>query len=139
MKTKIKMYRLVAMKDKNPIAKSLYDTILGEIELKESRGEIQTDESITKIILKMIESCELMAKHGNVNATVEVELCKSLLPPMMTKADIRAIIEADFEFVAKVINAENRMKLMGELKQLLAKSGKQYNGKDASEVLLNEF
>ena len=133
------MHRLVAMKDKNQIAKSLYDTILGEIELKESRGEVLTDDSITKIILKMIESCELMAKHGNLNAAVEVELCKSLLPPMMSKADIIAVIKSDFEFMTKVINAENRMKLMGELKAMLAKLGRQYNGKDASEVLLKEF
>jgi hypothetical protein len=135
MKNKIKMHRLIAMKDKNQLAKSLYDTLLGEIQLKESRGEMQTDDSITKIVFKMIESCELMAKHGNSNALVEVELCKALLPPMMSKADIIAVINADSEFVAKVINAENRMKLMGELKAMLAKSGKQYNGKDASEAL----
>jgi len=139
MKNKIKTGRMLAMKNKDNIAKSLYDTILGEIELKESRGQIQSDDSITKIVLKMIESCELMAKHGNTNAAIEVDLCKALLPQMMSKQDILEIINADSEFVSKIINTANRMKLMGELKVLLAKSGKQYNGKDASEVLLKEF
>ena len=135
MKTKITQKRIRAMKEKDAVAKGLYDTILGEIQLRESRGETLNDDAIIKIVLKMTDSCEMMLKNGNASAGREVALCHELLPEMLTKLEMYDILHQNAEFMEEVSHIDNRMKLMPKVKALFETTGKTFDGKLASEVL----
>ena len=123
------------MREKDTLAKLLYDTILGEVQLRESRGETLNDDAIIKIVLKMKESCQMMVDNGDTTASNEVKLCEALLPAMMSKDDIIALLQSDMVLMTKISKSDNRMRLMKDVKSLLDDCGKKYNGRDASDAL----
>jgi uncharacterized protein YqeY len=135
MINKLKEKRIRAMKDRDIVAKGLYDTILGEVQLRESKGEKLNDDKIIKVILKMKESCKLMMSAGDSCASYEIELCDSLLPEMLTHEDIRSIIIENTELMKDILDSPNCMKLMPRVKDVLKETEKVFNGKDVSEVL----
>ena len=100
----IKKANVQAMKDKDMVARSIYSVILNKIMLegikKREKGEEIVDADVSNILQKTIkeleEEKENYTKVGN-NEEVEkilaqIEIAKKYLPKMLSKDEIREII-----------------------------------------------
>lgn len=93
MINKIKKLRMQAMKSRNQLAKDLWTTLLGEIQLASSKKDL-TDDQVLKIVQKFRASCnENFVAHGIESAGEEVKLLDSILPVMMSRDDLKSAIE----------------------------------------------
>lgn len=102
----IKSANIEALKNKDTISRSIYSVVLNKIKLEEikkrEKGEPLVDADVVQILQKTIKELdEEKENYEKVNNTVEVEniktqisILKSYLPQMMSKDEIRAIINS---------------------------------------------
>lgn len=111
-----------SMKNKDVIKRDLIRVLIGEMNRV---GKDVDDDSVIKIIRKMIENATLM---NNQN---EVDILSEYLPKMMGKNEIENIIRDIIN-----TNGYNNTKQMGLIiKELKEKYGSLIDGKTASDII----
>jgi hypothetical protein len=121
----------------NELTKSLYGTIIGDIQLITSRDNTAiTDEVCTKVIKKMIKSCKVMVEHGDTKASQELSLCESLLPKELSEAEIIGIMYAHDEMHDEwFINCDNPIRNTGKIVKWFNESGIVVSGGSVSNAI----
>jgi len=136
MKQKIKDDLLNARKSKDDLRKSLLGVLLGEIQLDESRsGKEMDDSGVVKHIKKLKKSCDEMYDRGDEKAFQESKILDAYLPTEMSALEIVSAIRSENGLIEELVNAPNRMRLMGKVKAVLDKDGRPYDGKMVSVVI----
>ena len=102
----IKKLNLLAMKEKNTVARAIYSVLISKMDLikvnKREKGEELLEEDCISVIQKALKELEdekeNYAKVNNearVEATSkQIEYAKALLPKMLTEQEIKDIIDS---------------------------------------------
>lgn len=124
MYTNLKKARIQAMKDKDEVAKSLYSTMLGEIDkiAKDTRVDV-TDAIVEKVAKKFASNLEsnikIYKEKGADYSTdeAELELVSAYLPVVMSEDATRLAIKGIVANEDPDTFKGNMGKLMGAIKQ----------------------
>lgn len=116
----LKKARIQAMKDKNEIAKSLFSTMLGDIDKVAKDKQVEPDNALVGKVAKKLtasakENIALYEQRG-LDASkekVELELLSTFLPSFLSEDETSKIVS---EFI-KSDSAPNIGKVMGFLKK----------------------
>lgn len=90
LKEKINKNYIVAMKERNTIAKNLLSVVKGEIQTVEKNTGIEnlSDKEVIKILTKTSKSLKEMTSSGSEQASQELAIIESYLPKQMTSEEI---------------------------------------------------
>jgi len=125
---------LQAARGKDPLLTSLLRVLIGEIQLTESKKGALSEKAVIKQIKKLKNSCDDMAKYGCNTAAIESKILESYLPKPLSIDEIQCIIVAS-PLYQEILDSDNPMKLTRNASALLDETGKDYNGKDVSDVM----
>jgi uncharacterized protein YqeY len=132
MKTQIKNDMVQAMKDKNVIARDVLRVLMGEIQRSEQtakNGKVEvTDEAITSMVKKLIDSIK---ESGEDNG--EIAILEVYLPQQMTELNITETV-VEYMAMHKLDSPKEMGKVMGYFKQNFAGT---YDGKLLSGIVKN--
>ena len=118
LKQKIKKDQVEARKARDANRASILTVMLGEIETREKRDQVElTSAEIIAIMKKLIESCEMTGE------TESIEVLSGYLPKQLTEDQMREIIMSLGKVDMKTV--------MNHLKE---QYGGQYDGKMASTI-----
>ena len=127
-----------AMKDKDPVAKTILGLAFAEIQADEARkGRSLTDEEAMGLVRKLVKSNdETLALTGD--ATVagtlrrEIEVLKSLLPKELSVEDIRVALASEKN---AIVAAKSEGQATGIAMKRLKESGVSAGGREVAVVV----
>lgn len=104
MYAELKKARIQAMKDKNAIAKSLYSTILGDVDKIAKDKQVDVDTLMVETVAKKMastikENIKIYTEKG-VDASkeqAELELLSDFLPSYLSESDTRDVVSKFIE------------------------------------------
>lgn len=134
---KIKTLHRNSIKNKDTIGKSLYSTLLGEMELEESRkNKALKEEECIVIVKKFIKNINETLQYANPPVrsflNMEKELLESLLPKTMSNNDIVSFISHNSDLLHSILAAKTEGQAIGiAMKELKGKA----DGKDVKKAV----
>ncbi len=134
MKTEIQNDLLEARKANDTVLKTLLSVLIGEIQLKESRGDLLDNKGVLKITKKLKKSCDEMAKFGCGVAETESALLDRYIPEAISLEEIECIIISS-PLYQEILDSDNPMKLTSRATDLINETGQDFNGKDIATVM----
>ena len=87
LQDQIKKDRIVAIKAKDPLKRTLLTVLLGELDRE---GKEVDDVTVEAVIRKMIKNANTI---GDISALAEIDVLDAYLPQLMSESDVRTIIE----------------------------------------------
>ncbi|HNX26395.1 MAG TPA: GatB/YqeY domain-containing protein [Phycisphaerae bacterium] len=129
-----------AMKERDELTRNILRLVLGEIQTAEAREGSITEETVVKIIRKLIASNEetlSMTKNPQAAEKLRQEnvILKELLPHLWSVDDIVKFLNADAAAAESVKSAGNDGQATGAAMKFLKTASAPINGKDVSQAV----
>lgn len=134
---------LTARKNKDEIAKKLLSTVIGEVEIAQSRAQQQgdiTEQQICKIIQKVIKanSDTIAVNPEHDRAPIlkqEISILENLLPKLWTMDEIMFAFDANM--IKEIKAASNDGQATGLAMKILKSQNAPVDGKDVAILVKN--
>jgi uncharacterized protein YqeY len=114
------------------LAKNLLSTLKGQYELDIKGSSPEGNETLEKIVKKMIKSAEQV---GTEDALAEIAILKVYMPQMLSEEETRALVVMTMADNIKLVESNNIGALMG----MVMKSGKKVDGKMVKNIIAEEI
>lgn len=145
--TQVKENLLKARKSGTELEKNAYSTLLGEIQLNESRaGTSLKDEKVHQIIRAMIAGNQTtiaaLSKSGSNKEAIEIRekensLYNALLPQSISSAELERLVYKSSNMLVDLANAKNDGQAIGLLVQHVKSLGKFVDGHVVKDFVQN--